>query len=597
MFFSSWLVAAPAFATGSDSYTIEEGEQVYNMILDDHGASHMLLEGSISADYWQSNTTVWRKKNGKWRLVSEVELTTEGYSSIALPITGTANLDDGTHKLLLLDSDLNVVSISGTSDDLITLVVEKPFVNTAPTAGDFTETFDEVEVDEVKNISVSSNVTDPDSGQTVEVKTVTISDNDAGSVAPNGLGVDLTLKADFVGSFDITYVVNDGMDDSAAATIGVTVNENGEVNSLVDDPDTGYHTVTVGSFVIIDVLDNDSINNGAASLTFDSPLKGTATLHEGNKIKYTASEAGNDSFKYYVTDKEGAQTSANVNIEIQEQSVDNPVVADEDTFTISEDTVTTLDILENDEYLDGFGGLTIVTNGTSGLATVVGQSISFDPNHTEDDFTGTDTFTYMLTDSDGDTDTAVVTVIVVNDDDNIRYMNEDTANVNINESVRILVLNNDRFTADIDSVVISDAPNHGLAVPAENGEIVYTASDFAGDVVFWYKVTLKTGESQAAKVTVTVNAPNQGVTAMDDTFIISEDSKPLLDVKSNDDYPDGFGSLEITRDGQYGHAWVRMVKSSSIQITPMQTLQVLIHLNIRFMTRMETGMSQLLLLM
>jgi hypothetical protein len=95
-----------------------------------------------------------------------------------------------------------------------------------------------------------------------------------------------------------------------------------------------------------------------------------------------------------------------------------PPVATDDTVTISEDTATTIDVLANDSDEDGdtlaVASVGVPAHGTANVTPA--GTIAYTPAA---GFTGTDTFTYVVSDGQGHTDAATVTVTVQleNDED------------------------------------------------------------------------------------------------------------------------------------------------------------------------------------
>ncbi|MGH1370369.1 MAG: Ig-like domain-containing protein, partial [Maritimibacter sp.] len=85
--------------------------------------------------------------------------------------------------------------------------------------------------------------------------------------------------------------------------------------------------------------------------------------------------------------------------------------AEDDTATTPEETPVVIDVLANDSAPDG-DPLTVTEatspNGTVEIDPVTGE-LTFDP---EDNFNGTTTITYTVSDGNGGTDVATVTVNV-----------------------------------------------------------------------------------------------------------------------------------------------------------------------------------------
>ena len=113
----------------------------------------------------------------------------------------------------------------------------------------------------------------------------------------------------------------------------------------------------------------------------------------------------------------GVDTSADQSFSITVSGVNDPPVAGNDGFTVRLGGATMLDIKTNDNGGPGDTGdpltITSVTGASKGFITIGGTggatTLSYDPMGCS---TGTDTFTYTLTDGGGLTDTATVFVTI-----------------------------------------------------------------------------------------------------------------------------------------------------------------------------------------
>ena len=112
-------------------------------------------------------------------------------------------------------------------------------------------------------------------------------------------------------------------------------------------------------------------------------------------------------------------------------------VAD-DTVTTNEDTAVNVDVLANDSFGPG-ASVTSVTQGASGTVTIEADgTVTYSPN---EDFHGSDSFTYTVTTAAGNTETATVTVTV----DPVVDVADDTVTTNEDTPVNVDVLANDSF--------------------------------------------------------------------------------------------------------------------------------------------------------
>ncbi len=169
-----------------------------------------------------------------------------------------------------------------------------------------------------------------------------------------------------------------------------------------------------GAAVTINVLANDTDANGDA-LTITSvskPQFGAATT-DGQSVTYTpnANFVGNDSFSYFVSDGKGGTAAGSVTLTVNGPGGFNQApTAANDTATTPSGNAVTIDVLVNDADPNG-DALMITIDGppSHGTAAVNNGKIVYTPNA---GFTGTDSFTYIVSDGKGGTATATVTITV-----------------------------------------------------------------------------------------------------------------------------------------------------------------------------------------
>ncbi|MFN8489605.1 MAG: cadherin-like domain-containing protein [Caldilineaceae bacterium] len=181
-------------------------------------------------------------------------------------------------------------------------------------------------------------------------------------------------------------------------------------------PDTGADTATTaqGAAITINVLANDTDANGDA-LTITSvskPQFGTATTN-GQTVTYTPNAAfvGNDSFSYFVSDGKGGTAAGSVTVAVNGPGGPNQApTAANDTATANAGSPVTIDVLANDSDPNG-DALTITIDGppSHGTATVTNGKVIYTATA---GFSGTDSFTYIVSDGKGGTATATVTITV-----------------------------------------------------------------------------------------------------------------------------------------------------------------------------------------
>lgn len=172
------------------------------------------------------------------------------------------------------------------------------------------------------------------------------------------------------------------------------------------------------------VLENDR-GRGITISSFDQPENGRVVVdpNNGNRLEYTADAGftGLDTFSYTVVAGNGETDTATVEVNVLPRNPEAPT-ANDDTATTKQDVATGVDVLANDTDPDS-DPLQVLSAGDPENGTVELYYDGFENRTTalvytpDEGFTGTDTFTYDMTDSDGFNegdggDTATVTVTV-----------------------------------------------------------------------------------------------------------------------------------------------------------------------------------------
>jgi FtsP/CotA-like multicopper oxidase with cupredoxin domain len=270
--------------------------------------------------------------------------------------------------------------------------------------------------------------------------------------------------------------------------------------TAIDDLATVDEDSSANSIVVLsnDLQVGDPID--PATVAIGNPaVNGQATANPDGSVSYTPNPDFNgfDAFSYTVRDTAGnISNAASVGVTVTAIN-DNPVALD-DAFDVQQDsTDNPLDVLANDSDVDG-DALTITTAGPAdqgGTVTTDGSILTYSP---VTGFTGTESFTYDISDGNGGTATASVTVTVSAAPANqAPVANDDYGTVTRNQgasanSVTIDVVANDTDadgTVDATTVTITSNPRKGLAVNNGDGTVTYTpTAGKRGSDAFGYTV-------------------------------------------------------------------------------------------------------------
>ncbi|EHR7289933.1 tandem-95 repeat protein [Vibrio parahaemolyticus] len=447
------------------------------------------------------------------------------------------------------DSFTYIVTSGGVSEST-TVSVDVTPVNDAPVAKDDIATTQE---DTAVTIDVLSNDTDVD-GDKLSIQSATVPEAQGKVEIVDGKLV-FTPAENFNGHAEITYTITDGaLTDQATVNVTVNaVNDTPVVESSIADQtlaeDFTPYTIDLNTaFSDVDNVDGELTFSVSGNSNIQVAIvNGIATFTP------TADWNGSEALTFTATDPSGESVSQTVNFTVAPVA---DIVAD--SARVVEDTPTIIKVLGNDTFEGDDKVVSLDTNNGPANGTVSVNpdgSVTYTPN---DNYHGTDSFTYIVTSGGVSESTTVeVNVTPVNDapvaKDDIATTQEDTA-------VTIDVLPND---SDVDgdklSIESASVPKEQGTVEVVNGKLVFTpAENFNGDAEITYTVT--DGQlTDEAKVTVTVNPVNDAPTIkVDAVESITEDAVSIdtvvatLTVRDTDTSEDQLTvSLENNSNGYF----------------------------------------------
>ena len=190
-------------------------------------------------------------------------------------------------------------------------------------------------------------------------------------------------------------------------------------------------------------------------------------------------------------------------------TTNSPPLAVNDTATVPENGSVDIPVLSNDSdpdndtlSVDSYG------QGSNGTVTGNGAVLVYTPNA---GFTGSDSFTYTISDGNGNTDSATVSVTVSNVNDP-PTANDDSATTNQDVPVTVDVIANDsdpdNDPLSVDSV--TQGANGSVSINGD-GTVTYSPNaGFFGTDSFTYVVS-DGSETDSATVNVTVNEVTSGL--------------------------------------------------------------------------------------
>jgi VCBS repeat-containing protein len=502
--------------------------------------------------------------------------------------------------------------------DTATVIITIDGLNDAPVANE-----DSYQTDEKTRWSLTrildclANDTDADTNDTFRVTDVDTSGTlgsvlswDAdGSFEYRTLGWFSDLGEGQVGTDVFTYTITDENSASHEGTVTITVDG-------VNDPPRGDDdTYTTDEQQVLEIsspglLSNDFDVDFGDSLSISavdtSGTTGTVTWSANGGFIYDPNgqfdhlgdgEVVTDSFTYRVSDQHGGFDTPTVTITINgsgEIVNDDPVAADDD-YSVAEDQTLSVPgpgLLANDTDPDGdqIRVLSLDTTSTVGIVTWgLDGSFNYDPVGRFDQLaqgdTGTDTFTYTVSDGRDGTDTASVTITIngVNEapsaDEDAYQTDEDTP---LTVSTPGLLTNDSDTNSDgIEVTDVDTTGTLGEVTWSANGGFQYDPNGqfeslLDGEVAtdtFTYTITDDHGATDTATVTMTITGVNEignePPVAVDDAYNAENDELLLITAPGllgNDTDPNGdqlrivstntsgtLGLVAFQPDGSFGY--------------------------------------------
>lgn len=361
-----------------------------------------------------------------------------------------------------------------------------------------------------RSIDIDEVLTDQLSATDADGDTLTF---EIGATSP--LHGDVTINTDgsftytpdpgFSGSDSFTFVANDGTEDSDEATVSISIGSAGNTAPVADSAtaSTAIDTVLNGTLTASDA-DNDPLTFELGS---QSPAHGAVVISSNGSFTYTPASGftGTDTFTFVANDGTTDSAEATVTINVGNSSgndapVANSAAASTDVNTVLNGTLTATDA-DGDPLTFALGNTT-TTHGS----VVVNSNGSF--TYTPDNnFTGTDTFTFVANDGTTDSAEATITITVGTTGNTPPVATSESVNTPINTELAGTLHATD---ADGDTLTFAAGdtqPTHGTVLISSNGNFTYTPDNgFSGTDSFSFVANDGTIDSAEATITITVGS-------------------------------------------------------------------------------------------
>ncbi|MEP3479015.1 MAG: Ig-like domain-containing protein, partial [Fuerstiella sp.] len=276
--------------------------------------------------------------------------------------------------------------------------------------------------------------------------------------------------------------------------------------------------------------------------------------------------SGSDTFTYSVTDIAGNCTFATVTLDVGDAPVNTAPVAVDDYATTDFETSVSGNVLTNDSDAEGDTLQSSIETGPENGSIELNSDGSFvyTPNP---GFSGSDTFTYSVTDIAGNCTFATVTLDVGDAPVNTAPVAvDDFATGVAGQEISGSVLDND-YDADGDGLSVAPITDFqtaegGTVALKQDGTFVYQPADgYYGVDSFNYVLTDAAGNSATA--TVVVEVQPLPITIQDDSYSVVNNGGVITGVVTENDGPNSpdviarivenpeFGTLVFAEDGSF----------------------------------------------
>ena len=381
-------------------------------------------------------------------------------------------------------------------------------VNDVPNAPDYTRHLPEDTSVSIDLVNITSDI----DGDTVTM-TVEAGDGPAsGSVSVEGDIATYRPDADFYGNDSFQYTLNDGNSGISTGTVYLVV-ENVNDPPVISGLSYYYSTLEdVSKEVIFTASDNEG---DSTSLTFNTsnstlvPVENISYSTDGDEITITVVPAANEFGTVVITANifDGTDTVSR-DFQLFVKSVNDTPIAEDDEYNIDEDIETVFSPTSNDSDVEDNNLEIFEISETQQGAVVVNNgdgTITYTP---PEDFFGTDTFTYIISDDHDSHAQATVTVNIasVNDapdavddsvttDEDVEIVIDLLENDSDAENNTLTVIDIDLESATLEESITDNGDGTITYVPLENQ---------SGTDTFTYTVSDGQPENSTASATVTV---------------------------------------------------------------------------------------------
>ncbi|GJM40152.1 MAG: hypothetical protein DHS20C20_04340 [Ardenticatenaceae bacterium] len=353
----------------------------------------------------------------------------------------------------------------------------------------------------------------------------------SGGSTGTSVNVDYAPTANMNGSDSFEVQVSDGRSGTDTITVNVTINEQNDDPSAVDDsPSVNEQSTNNNLYPLV----NDSISpdiGETLTITAVGPTDngGMVSINGGTSLIYSpdVSFIGTETFTYTISDGRTGTDTATIRVSVDDVNF-SPVITEgtATSVTMDEDgspTAFSLTLNATDADADTMTW-NIQSQAMNGTATVSGTGTSKTVSYTPTaNYNGSDSFMVRVTDGNGGLDAITVNVTIdpINDDP---VATDDSDSTPKDTAVTIDVLDNDTDPED-DSLSITAVTQGSKGSVSHNGSTVtYTPNPGEiGTDTFTYTISDGTTGSDTGTVTVQLGVFELFIPMIANNFVSAPD--------------------------------------------------------------------------
>jgi large repetitive protein len=344
-----------------------------------------------------------------------------------------------------------------------------------------------------------------------------------GALSGSAPNVTYTPTSGYTGSDSFTFTVNDGSLTSSPATVSITVSgTNSAPVANAQSVTTNEDTAKAITLTATDA-NGDPLTYSIVSSPAHGSLSGTAP---NVTFTPTANYNGTDSFTFKANDGKVDSLVAAVSITVA--SVNDAPTANAQSTSTNEDTAKVITLSGSD--VEGSAlTYTVVTNPAHGALSGTAPNLTYIPTA---NFSGSDTFTFRVSDGSLNSSNATVTITIspVNDAPTATAQSV-TTNQN---TAKAITLSGSDVEGSALTYAIASNPSHG-ALSGSGANRTYTpTTGYSGSDSFTFTVNDGSLTSSAATVSITVAAVNAAPVASAQTVTTNEDTAKAITLSATD---------------------------------------------------------------